>query len=80
MLYANELIGFKKSNSGYLAAVSLATVPVTPMTFVKFNFKFANPSKSYEVHETRIRPFAFTLWRDTWYFKTDKATIRRAFS
>jgi hypothetical protein len=28
-----------------LAAISLATVPATPMTFVKFNFKFANPSK-----------------------------------
>jgi hypothetical protein len=28
-----------------LAAISLATVPVTPMTFVKFNFKFTNPSK-----------------------------------
>jgi hypothetical protein len=28
-----------------LAAISLATVPVTPMTFVKFNFKFNNPSK-----------------------------------
>jgi hypothetical protein len=28
-----------------LAALSLATVPVTPTTFVKFNFKFANPSK-----------------------------------
>jgi hypothetical protein len=43
-----------------LAAVSLATVPVTPMTFVKFDFKFANPSKSYEIHKTRIRRFAFT--------------------
>jgi hypothetical protein len=31
------------------------------MTFVKFNFKFANPSKSYEIHKTRIRRFAFTL-------------------
>jgi hypothetical protein len=41
-----------------LAAISLATVPATPMTFVKFNFKFANPSKSYEIHETRIRRFA----------------------
>jgi hypothetical protein len=28
-----------------LAAISLATLPVTPMTFVKFNLKFANPSK-----------------------------------
>jgi hypothetical protein len=26
-----------------LAAISLATVPVIPMTFVTFNFKFANP-------------------------------------
>jgi hypothetical protein len=42
-----------------LAAISLATVPVTPMTFVKFNFKFANPSKSYEIRKTRIRRFAF---------------------
>jgi hypothetical protein len=41
-----------------LAAISLATVPATPMTFVKFNFKFANPLKSYEIHETRIRRFA----------------------
>jgi hypothetical protein len=37
-----------------LAAISLATVLVTPMTFVKFNFKFANPTKSYEVYKTRI--------------------------
>jgi hypothetical protein len=37
-----------------LAAISLATVPATPMTFVKFNFKFANPLKSYEIHETRM--------------------------
>jgi hypothetical protein len=44
-----------------LAAISLAAVPVTPMTFVKFNFKFDNPSKSYEIHKTRIRQFAFTL-------------------
>jgi hypothetical protein len=36
------------------------TVPVTPMTLVKFNFKFANPSKSYEIHKTRTRRFAFT--------------------
>jgi hypothetical protein len=28
-----------------LAAIALSTVPVTPVTFVKFNFKFANPSK-----------------------------------
>jgi hypothetical protein len=28
-----------------LAAISLETVPVTPMTFVKFNLKLANPSK-----------------------------------
>jgi hypothetical protein len=41
-----------------LAAISLATVPATPMTFVKFNFKFANPSKSYEIHETILRRFA----------------------
>jgi hypothetical protein len=34
-----------------LAAIALTTVPVTPMTFVKFNFKFANPSKSYEIHK-----------------------------
>jgi hypothetical protein len=34
-----------------LAAISLATVPVTPMTFVKFNFKFANSTKSYEVQK-----------------------------
>jgi hypothetical protein len=32
-----------------LAAIFLATVPVTPVTFVKFDFKFANPSKSYEI-------------------------------
>jgi hypothetical protein len=37
-----------------------AMVPVTPMTFVKFDFKFANPSKSYEIHKTRIRRFTFT--------------------
>jgi hypothetical protein len=37
-----------------LAAISLATVPVTPMTFVKFNFKFANSSKSYEIHKTKL--------------------------
>jgi hypothetical protein len=37
-----------------LAAISLATVLVTPMTFVKLNFKFANPTKSYEVYKTRI--------------------------
>jgi hypothetical protein len=49
-----------------MAAISLATLPVTPMTFVKFNLKFANPSKSYEIHRTRIRRFAFTLWRNTW--------------
>jgi hypothetical protein len=36
------------------------------MTFVKFNFKFANSLKSYEIHKTRIRRFAFTLWRNTW--------------
>jgi hypothetical protein len=36
LLYANELIGFKKV---ILVAISLATVPVTPMTFVQFNFK-----------------------------------------
>jgi hypothetical protein len=35
-----------------LPAISLATVPVTPVTCVKFNFKFANPTKSYEVHKT----------------------------
>jgi hypothetical protein len=40
-----------------LAAIPLATVPITPMAFVKFNFKFANPTKSYEVHKTRIRQF-----------------------
>jgi hypothetical protein len=56
----------EKGNSGYLAAISLTTLPVTPMTFVKFNFKFASPSKSYEIHKTRIRRFAFTLWRNTW--------------
>jgi hypothetical protein len=50
----------QKGNSGYLAAISLATVPVTPMTFVKFNFKFANPSKNYEIHKTRIRRFGVT--------------------
>jgi hypothetical protein len=27
------------------------------MTFVKFNFKFSNPTKSYELHKTRIRRF-----------------------
>jgi hypothetical protein len=32
------------------------------MTFVKFNFKFANPSKSYEIHKTRMRRFAFTIY------------------
>jgi hypothetical protein len=42
-----------------LAAISLETVPVTPMTFVKFNLKFDNPSKSYEIQKTRIRRFAF---------------------
>jgi hypothetical protein len=42
-----------------------ATVPVTPMTFVQFNFKFANSTKSYEIHKARIRRFAFTLWRNT---------------
>jgi hypothetical protein len=41
-----------------LAAISLATVPATPMTFVKFNFKFSNPSKGYEIQKTRIRRFA----------------------
>jgi hypothetical protein len=55
-----------------LGAISLATVPVTPMTFVKFNFKFANPSKSYVIHKTRIRRFAFTLWRNTWYIIQDR--------
>jgi hypothetical protein len=44
-----------------LAAISLATVPVTSMTLVNFNFKLANSSKSYEIHKTRIRRFAFTL-------------------
>jgi hypothetical protein len=34
-----------------LAAISLATVPGTPMTFVQCNFKFANFAKSYEVHK-----------------------------
>jgi hypothetical protein len=37
-----------------LAAISLATVPVTPMTFVKFNFKFANPSKNSQNKNTPI--------------------------
>jgi hypothetical protein len=36
------------------------------MTSVQFNFKFANSTKSYEIHKTRIgRRFAFTLWRST---------------
>jgi hypothetical protein len=51
-----------------LAAISLATVPVTPvtpMTIVQFNFKFANSTKCYEIHKTGIRRFAFTLWRNT---------------
>jgi hypothetical protein len=39
-----------------LAAISLATVPVTPMTFVNFNFKFANPSKSYQIHKNKNTP------------------------
>jgi hypothetical protein len=40
-------------------------VPVTPMTFVQFNVKFAYSTKSYENRKTRIRRFAFTLWRNT---------------
>jgi hypothetical protein len=53
-----------------LAAISLATVPVTPMTFGKFNFKFANPSKSYEIHKTRIRRYTFT-----WSFELEMALM-----
>jgi hypothetical protein len=40
-----------------LAAISLATVPVIPMTFVKFDFKFANPTKIMELTKQEYADF-----------------------
>jgi hypothetical protein len=35
----------------------LQCLSVTLMVFVKFNFKFAKPTKSYEIHKTRISQY-----------------------
>jgi hypothetical protein len=35
----------------------LQCLSVTSMVFVKFNFKFAKPTKSYEIHKTRVSQY-----------------------
>jgi hypothetical protein len=54
-----KLIGFNKVILVTWLQFLWQPVPVTPMTFVKFHVKFANPSESYEIDKTRIRRFAY---------------------
>jgi hypothetical protein len=40
-----------------ILVVWLQRLSVTSMVFVKFNFKFAKPTKSYEIHKTRVSQY-----------------------
>jgi hypothetical protein len=35
------------------------------MVFVKFNFKFAKPTKSYEIHKTRVSQYTGCIKKKT---------------